>query len=367
MKILITGWMKSLAIIFAAFGSLSSGFGADTVDGGLPAHSLWVEVGFGDFKFQVSMVEVSLTSADIANPPPKDFSKLVNCATWYVHYGQHARNIEGLRSLLESSDRFHEGDHLERLIQNLRSGSGRSYTHLIRYEGFHFLLGTQRTKDGSSSRVIGVYRWDDEQNQFFPILETPAFTKVSGPEFRSALYEIDLGGEAPEAGLQAPVPKIDRFEKKETKAEDSEQPDRSESKSPSGFDSVFRNGIAEDSGGMLRYDELLSLIISREIESVTIDRDLSIAMAHPKKDSRILREERLVSLPYWSYRDSPDFALRQMCQTYGVALIIAAKKDAAERVDKTSPFQSFGFWALVISVANFFLLLALINKNRSLK
>lgn len=189
--------MKPLAILFAAIGSLSLAFGNDVAEGQLPSHSPWIEIESADFDFRIAKIDLNLKVSEIENPPPKDFSKLVSCATWFVHHMHHTADLEGLRSLLEWWDEFQSIDPFERISQKDRSAAERSYTHLVDYEGFYFLIGTMRNEDNSSVRVIGTYHWDNERNRFFSILDTPGFYVISGRKFRSALYEMDLDSLSP--------------------------------------------------------------------------------------------------------------------------------------------------------------------------
>lgn len=166
--------------------------------------------------------------------------------------------------------------------------------------------------------------------------------------------------------LRAPVPGIDEVietSDPEVADEEVEQGNEADSQPGLGLDFMFRNATPEGAARLLRYDELLTLIANREVESVTIDHDLSIALALPRSDSKALTSERLVSLPYWSYRDSPDFVLRQMCESYGTTLIIAADGgDQFQPPKKNSIFRSLGFWSMVGTGLNFILLLALFRK-----
>lgn len=184
--------MKSLAITLVSIGLLASAIGRDAVDGKLPSHSTWRPAKFGDFEFRIAEIDVDFSVRDIESPPPIDSSDLVSCANWFVHHWQHTNSLEGLQSLLESEDEFQTASPFERLSQKDRIAMERSYSHIIDYRGFYFLLGTMRRKDGSSLQAIGVYRWDSKGGRFHAILNTPEFRKVSGLEFRSDLYKLNL-------------------------------------------------------------------------------------------------------------------------------------------------------------------------------
>lgn len=184
--------MKYMAICVAAIGLSANAIPKEVEDHQLPAHSPWVAVQSDNFKFHIARIDVSLTISEIESPPPKDFSSLVNCATWFIHHWQHTKNLEGLRSLLEWWDAFQDSDPFEMTSHINRSATERSYSHLIDYGGFYFLVGTMRGEDGSKVRAIGTYRWDNLRDRFSAVLDTPEFSKVSGHKFRAALGTMDV-------------------------------------------------------------------------------------------------------------------------------------------------------------------------------
>lgn len=174
-----------------------------------------------------------------------------------------------------------------------------------------------------------------------------------------------LAQEKSEPKLSAPIPDVEKAEEPQPIEQNGDKPREWGANPGLGLEFMYRNRPPDGAGPILRYDELLTLIANRQIESVTIDRDLSIALARPIKDSEALEAERLVSLPYWSFRDSPDFVLRQMCESYGTALIIAAEGDHVVMDQEKSIFASLEFWALIGTGVNLILLLTVLIRLRS--
>lgn len=184
--------MKSLAVGLTAVALLSSGVAKEATDYNLPVHSTWAPATFGDFEFRIAEIDIGFSVRVIESPPPIDRGTLASCANWFIHHWYHTKNLEELRSLLESDDDFQTVNPFERLSRMDRAVMERSYSHIIDFRGFYFLIGTMGDTKNKKERVIGTYRWDDETGRFNAILDTPRFRGISGWEFRRALYKIDL-------------------------------------------------------------------------------------------------------------------------------------------------------------------------------
>lgn len=166
----------------------------------LPKHSAWVPAKVDDREFRVAKIEVDLSVHLVENPSPIELDDLESVSNWFVHHWDHTKSAQDLRSLLDPNDRFQVEDPFELLSNKQLVAFERSYRHMVEYNGFLFLIGLKRDKNAKSVQAIAVYFWDAKAKRFRAVLDTPAFREVSGKEFWSALYKVDLDTFFPKEG-----------------------------------------------------------------------------------------------------------------------------------------------------------------------
>jgi hypothetical protein len=105
----------------------------------------------------------------------------------FLHDREHSKDTLKIREHLSPLDPFQS---FEVPDQSKACAGARSYSHLVEYDQFYFLIGEKVQKDGDKQRVIGTYVWNGER--FFALYYTPHFHEVSGPALRKALFTFNL-------------------------------------------------------------------------------------------------------------------------------------------------------------------------------
>ena len=118
---------------------------------------------------------------------------------------------------------------------------------------------------------------------------------------------------------------------------------------------------------IIPYNTLIALIEVGDVESISIDTVLAIAMVHPKPNSDFVKTDRLVSLPYWSFRGSPDYFLRELCETHGVKLYIIDENTRFSFEVSKPLYRRPGTWSMVLSLFNLVVLVFLFFHVAKLK